>query len=245
MSSLKTPLGIVRIIIILIVLATIIMVQIFTGLYSPNWIFLFGSSMIVFLALVNFLEGKDDEKWSRFLLLMFIAMLVCSLADLLMAGVFAILPVDSLINGVLFFLLGHVIYILALRNISPLLFRSESPRLITRNLLIWIVGIAIVFILFFFTLFNPTDMVISIGLFGYGIFLSSSLLFSITKHFDDFPQLFSLCLIIGFLLFFVSDYILGLSILQGISFSGVEAVGVTYLLGQLIIHLSPMFKSKQ
>ncbi|MFW9835681.1 MAG: hypothetical protein ACFFEK_16885, partial [Candidatus Thorarchaeota archaeon] len=71
------------------------------------------------------------------------------------------------------------------------------------------------------------------------------LLFSITKHFDDFPQLFSLCLIIGFLLFFVSDYILGLSILQGISFSGVEAVGVTYLLGQMIIHLSPMFKSKQ
>ncbi|MFX1580606.1 MAG: lysoplasmalogenase family protein, partial [Promethearchaeota archaeon] len=185
------------------------------------------------------------EKWSHFLLLMFIAMLVCSLADLLMAGVFAILPVDSLINGVIFFLLGHVIYILALRNISPLLFRSESPRLITRNLLIWIVGIAIVFILFFFTLFNPTEMVISIGLFGYGIFLSSSLLFSITKHFDDFPQLFSLCLIIGFFLFFVSDYILGLSILQGISFSGVEAVGVTYLLGQLIIHLSPMFKNKQ
>ena len=223
MSSLKTPLGIVRIIIILIVLATTIMVQVFTGVFSPNWIFLFGSSMIVFLALVNFLEGKDDEKWSQFLLLMFIAMLVCSLADLLMAGVFAILPVDSLINGVLFFLLGHVIYILALRNISPLLFRSESPRLITRN--------------------RGESIVIALD--HYGIFLSSSLLFSITKHFDDFPQLFSLCLIIGFFLFFVSDYILGLSILQGISFSGVEAVGVTYLLGQLIIHLSPMFKNKQ
>jgi len=104
---------------------------------------------------------------------------------------------------------------------------------------------AVLFILFFLTLFNPADMVISIGLVFYGIFLTSSLVFSITKRFDDFPQLFSLCLIIGFLLFFISDYILGYKILMDSSFlSGIEAVGVTYLLGQMIIHISPMFGSK-
>jgi len=155
------------------------------------------------------------------------------------------IPGESLINGVLFFLTGHVIYLLALRDRSPLLLRSESPRLITRNLLLWIGGMAVLFILFFLTLFNPADMVISIGLVFYGIFLTSSLVFSITKRFDDFPQLFSLCLIIGFLLFFISDYILGYKILMDSSFlSGIEAVGVTYLLGQMIIHLSPMFSGK-
>jgi hypothetical protein len=107
------------------------------------------------------------------------------------------------------------------------------------------VGIAVVFVLFFLTLFNPADMVISIGLFGYGIFLTSSLVFSVTKWFDDFPKLFSLCLITGFLLFFISDYILGYKILiDGGFLSGIEAVGVTYLLGQMTIHLAPMFSSE-
>ena len=82
-------------------------------------------------------------------------------------------------------------------------------------------------------------MVISIGLVFYGIFLTSSLVFSITKWFDDFPQLFSLCLIVGFLFFFISDYILGYKILMDSGFlSGIEAVGITYLLGQMTIHLS-------
>ena len=244
-ASRKTPIGILRLLIVLAILATVVMVQVFVGLFSPNWIFLFGSAMIVVLALVNFIDKKGDINWSRFTLLMFIAMLVCFIADLLMAGVFYIMPGESLINGVLFFLIGHVIYLLALRDRSPLLLRSESPKLITRNLIFWIVSIAAVFVLFFLTLFNPADLVISIGLFGYGIFLTSSLVFSITKRFDDFPQLFSLCLIIGFLLFFISDYILGYRILMDSGFlSGIEAVGITYLLGQMIIHLSPMFGSE-
>lgn len=108
--------------------------------------------------------------------------------------------------------------------------------------MIWVVGIILVFALFFLTLFNPADIVISVGLFGYGILLTSSLVFSLTKRFDAFPQLFSVCLILGFLLFFISDYILGYKIQMDSGFlSGIEAVGVTYLLGQMIIHLSPMF----
>ncbi len=235
---LKTPFGIIRLLLVLIILASIIMIDVVT--------LRFGSVMIVILALVNFLERKDDANWSRFLLLMFIAMLICSIADFLMAGIFYIIPGESLINGVIFFLTGHVIYLLALRTRSPLLLRSESPKLITRNLLIWIVGMVVLFVLFFFTLFNPANMVISIGLIFYGIFLTSSLVFSVTKWFDDYPQLFSLCLIIGFLLFFISDYILGYKILIDTNFlSGIDAVGYTYLLGQMIIHLSPMFTSEQ
>ena len=241
-DSLKTPFGIIRILLVLIILAAKVMIQVFHGLFSPNWIFLLGSALIVMLAMVNFLERKDDVNLSRFLLLMFIAMLICSIADLLMAGVFYIIPGESLINGVIFFLTGHVLYLLALRDRSPLFLRSESPRLITRNLLIWIIGMVVLFVLFFLTLYNPANMVISIGLVFYGIFLTSSLVFSITKWFDDFPRLFSLCLILGFLLFFISDYILGYKILiDGNFLSGIEAVGVTYLLGQMIIHLAPMF----
>jgi hypothetical protein len=177
---------------------------------------------------------------------MFIAMAFCSIADFLLAGIFFIIPGEALINGVIFFLTGHVIYLLALRDRSPLILRSESPRIITRNLLIWIAGMVVLFVLFFLTLFNPADMVISIGLVFYGIFLTSSLVFSITKWFDDYPQLFSLCLIIGFLLFFISDYILGYKILIDPNFlQGIDAVGYTYLLGQLIIHLSPVFSSDQ
>jgi hypothetical protein len=237
--------GILRLLLVLAILATVVMVQVFVGLFSPNWIFLSGSAMIVVLALVNYIDKKGDANWSRFTLLMFIAMVVCFIADLLMAGVFYIIPGESLINGVLFFMMGHVFYLFALRDRSSLLLRSDSPKLITRNLVIWIISIAVVFILFFFTLYNPADMIISIGLFGYGIFLTSSLVFSMTKWFDNFPKLFSLCLVIGFLLFFISDYILGYKILMDSGFlSGIEAVGVTYLLGQMIIHLSPMFGSE-
>ena len=200
--------------------------------------------MIVVLSLVNFIENRTDASLGRFVLLMLIAMLVCFIADLLMAGVFYITPV-SLINGVIFFTLGHVFYLLALRNRSSLLLRSNVPKLITRNLAIWFVTVLLVFFLFFLTLFDPTDMVISIGLLGYGVILTSSLVFSLTKWFDDFPKTFTLCLVMGFIFFFISDYILGYRILNGISlFPGIEAVGITYLLGQMLIHLSPMFANE-
>ncbi len=242
-SSLKTPIGIVRLLIILAILTMVVLIQIFVGTFSgPNWMFLSGSAMIVILALLNLVEKRDDPNMSRFVLFMFIAMFVCFIADLLMAGVFYIIPGESLINGVLFFMMGHVFYISALRNRSPLFLRSESPILITRNLIIWIVGIAMVFVLVAFTLYNPAEMIISIGFFVYGIFLISSLAFGITKWFDDFPQLFSLCLIIGFLLFLISDYIIGYRILMVSDFlSGIDAVGITYLLGQMTIHFSPLF----
>ncbi len=244
-SSLKTPIGILRFLILLVILTAVALLIIIVGESTPNWILLAGSGMVVVLALVNYIDKRANADWSRFVLIMFFAMLVCFVADLLMAGVFAILPADNLINGVLFFALGHVVYLLALRDRSPLLLRSESPRLITRNLAIWIVSIVAVFILFYFTLYNPSNMVISIGLFGYGIFLTSSLVFSITKWFDQSPRFFSISLILGFMLFFISDYILGIKILVDPSFlSGTDAVNITYLLGQMTIHISSLFGTK-
>ncbi|MFX1484748.1 MAG: lysoplasmalogenase family protein [Promethearchaeota archaeon] len=241
-SPFKTPIGFARLLIVIAILVLVVMLQVFVGLFSPNWIFLLGSALIVILALINFIDKRSDANMGRFVLLLLAAMLVCFIADLLMAGVFYVIPGESLINGVLFFALGHVTYLLALRDRSPLLLRSGSPRLIMRNLIIWIVGIAVVFLLFYLTLYDPGQMVISIGLFGYGILLTSSLVFSLTKQFDDFPQLFGACLLLGFILFFISDYILGYKILKDSGFlSGIEAVGMTYLLGQMLIQLSPIF----
>jgi len=245
-DSYKPPIRILRFSLIIVILAIIVLLQVFTGFWSgPNWTFLIGSALIVLLAFLNFIEKIDNAHSSRFTFFMFIAMFVCYFADLLMAGVHYIIPGETLINGVIFFLTGHVIYLLALRNRSPLFLRKESPKLIRRNLLVWFAGMVFLFVLFFLTLYNPANMVISIGLVLYGIFLTSSLVFSITKWFDDFPQIFSLCLIFGFLLFFISDYILGYKILMDSGFlSGIEAVGITYLLGQMIIHLSPMIGSE-
>jgi len=160
---------------------------------------------------------------------MFIAMFICFVGDLLMASVLYITP-EPLFNGVLMFGLGHVVYLLALKDRSPLLLRSESPRLITRNVIIWIVSIVTAVVLFVLTVYNPAEMVISMGLFGYGILLITVLAFSLSKWFDDYPKLFVICLFLGFLLFFISDYIIGYRTLTDPSFlSSTEAVGVTYI----------------
>jgi hypothetical protein len=243
-ASWKTPIGILRLLLVLAILVITVLVALFVGLYSPNWIFLSGSAMVVVLAFVNFIDKRENANWSRFVLYMFIAMFICFIGDLLMAGVFYIIPGEALINGILMFAIGHVFYLLALKDRSPLLLRSESPKLITRNLIILITSILVVIVLFIFTVYNPADMIISMGIFGYGILLISVFAFSLSKLFGDYPQLFGVCLVLGFLLFFISDYIIGYRLMHPGFLSGTDAVGVTYLLGQLTIHLSSLFGSK-
>ncbi|MGY5862048.1 MAG: lysoplasmalogenase family protein [Candidatus Thorarchaeota archaeon] len=240
-ASLKTPLSILRVVIVLVIFVSTALLIIMINDGTPNWNLLFTSAMIVILALVNFMDKKSTEKWSRFTLLMFVAMLICFAGDLAMGYVFHITP-DPLINGVLMFSLGHVVYLFALKDRSSLLLRSESPRLIKRNVIIWIVNIVIAIILFVLTLYNPAEIVISMGLLGYGILLTTVLAFSLSKWFDDYPKLFVICLSLGFLLFFISDYIIGYRTLTDPSFlSDTEAVGVTYIGGQLLIHISSVF----
>jgi hypothetical protein len=241
MASLKTPLGVLRIVIVLAIFISTLFLITMINQGTPNWNFLATSALIVILAFVNFIDRRATEKWSRFVLLMFVAMFICFLGDLLMASVFHITP-DPLINGILMFSLGHVVYLLALKERSPLLLKSESPRLIVRNVSIWIVSIVIAIVLFVLTLYNPADVVISMGLFGYGILLTTVLAFSLSKWFDNYPKLFVICLFLGFLLFFISDYIIGYRTLTDPTFlSGTEAVGVAYIGGQLLIHISSAF----
>ena len=240
-ASLKTLLGILRVVIILAIFVSTAFLVIMINQGTPNWNLLAASALIVILAFVNFMDKRAIEKWSRFTLLMFIAMLICFAGDLLMASVIYLTP-DPLINGILMFSLGHVVYLLALKDRSPLLLESEFPRLITRNVIIWIASIVIVIVLFVLTLYNPAEMVISMGMFGYGILLTTVLAFSVSKWLDDYPKLFVICLFAGFLLFFISDYIIGYRTLTDPTFlTGTEAVGVTYIGGQLLIHISTVF----
>jgi hypothetical protein len=152
----------------------------------------------------------------------------------LMNGIFYITPIEIL-NGVMLFGIGHVVYLLGLKDRSPLL-RSEGS-FITRNLLIWIVSIVLVLILFFFTVFNPSDIPISIGLLGYGILLVTVLGFALTKWFNEFPIAFRILIFVGFFMFLFSDWLIGVGFVDS-SFNSGPWVGITYIFAQLPIHLS-------
>ena len=95
-------------------------------------------------------------------------------------------------------------------------------------------------VLFVFTVFNPSELAISIGALCYGLLFLSVIGFALTKFFDDFPIFFRVSLFTGLLLFFVSDYILIINRLTApILFAGL-IITVTYIIGQLLIHLTPL-----
>ncbi|MHA1906963.1 MAG: lysoplasmalogenase family protein [Candidatus Thorarchaeota archaeon] len=232
----------------IIVIITILAFQTVSGILGiGNPWFLLASITLVFLALVNLVDIRSSKKteWNKFALLLFVAMFLCSIGDFLMAGVFYITP-NSLLNGVLMFGLGHIVYLLALRDISPLFIeKSESGRgLNKRNLMVWIICIVAVLLLFFFTVFNPLEIVLSIGLLGYGILLVTVLGFAISKWFGDYPILFKILLPLGFVLFLFSDWLIGVHVMTDPTFLSGPWVGVTYTIGQLFIHLSILFGSR-
>jgi hypothetical protein len=233
---LSSTLDYVRLLVIVVILSLLALFVI-TGDARP-W-FLASSGVIVILALVNYVDLKSGS-WSKFSLLMFIAMIFGFVGDLLMNGIFYITPV-AIINGVLFFSLGHVFYLVALKDRSPLLMNpkdSESGRLITRNLIIWIICIIAVILLIYFTAYNPADMVLSAGFFGYGILLVTVFAFSLAKWFDEFPIGFRLLIVLGFFMFIFSDWLIGVHEMTDPTFLSGPWVGITYIFAQLPIHLS-------
>jgi uncharacterized membrane protein YhhN len=245
----KTPLGIIRMIVILGILGSIVLLVATNGTIPYH--LLTTSVVLVFLALVNLADTRmrRDAEWARYTTYLFFGMLLGSIGDFLMAGVFYITP-EPLVNGVLGFGIGHVFYLLALRDRSPLFLRSKSSesassRLIVRNIALWLAGIALVFVLFYATVYSPADMVISYGVLGYGILLITVVTLSLTKWFDGFPLTFVLAFFLGILLFFISDWIIGIRALRDPAFLSGTIVGWTYLLGQLLIHLSPLIGSNQ
>jgi len=222
---------------VIIVILSLLAVFVITSDARP-W-FLSSSAMIVVLALINYIDLRSGN-WGKFSLLMFIAMICGFIGDLLMNGIFYITPI-AILNGVILFGIGHVIYLLGLKERSPLLLNSkesEGGRIITRNLLIWIVSMVLVLLLFIFTVFNPTMFELSIGLLGYGILLVTVFGFAFTKWFEDFPIAFKITIILGFLLFIFSDWLIGVHELTDPAFLTGPWVGISYILAQLLIQLA-------
>lgn len=215
----------------------------FTGITNP-W-FLGASIALVMLAIINYIDVQSQE-WSRYALFLLAAMIFGSIGDFLMADIFRITPIPVL-NGIIFFGIGHIFYLLGLRDRSSMLLRSpgkNQSRLITKNLAMWLVVSVLVVLFFVTTVFNPAMFELGIGMLGYGLLIGTVLAFAITKWFDDFPFTFTFCLSIGFLFFFFSDWLLGYHMMTDASFLSGPYVGLTYIIGQLLIHLSTMFGSK-
>ncbi|MGY5872503.1 MAG: lysoplasmalogenase family protein [Candidatus Thorarchaeota archaeon] len=233
MSSkyLTSTIDYIRVLVVIVILS-LLAIFVYTGDARP-W-FLSSSGMIVVLALINYIDLKGGN-WGKFSLLMFIAMICGFIGDLLMNEIFYITPI-AILNGVMLFGIGHVVYLLGLKDRSPLL-RLEGS-LITRNLLIWIVSVVLVLLLFFFTVFNPTMLELSIGLLGYGILLVTVLGFALTKWFDDFPITFRVLIFLGFFMFIFSDWLIGVHEMSDPTFLSGPWVGITYIFAQLPIHLS-------
>jgi uncharacterized membrane protein YhhN len=238
----STKMDYIRILVVIVILGLEAIAAI-TGIGNP-W-FLSASIFIVILALVNYVDVRSQE-WSRYALLLLVAMICGSIGDFLMAEIFYITPIPVL-NGVLLFGIGHVFYLLGLRDRSNLLLRSPGQgqsRLITKNLATWLVASVLVILLFVFTVFNPTMLELGIGMLGYGLILGTVLAFAVTKWFDEFPFAYKFCVSIGFLLFLFSDWLIGVHLMTDPSFLSGPYVGLTYIVGQLLIQLSTMFGSK-
>jgi len=209
--------------------------------------FLATSIIISFLALVNLADiylNKDGD-WFRYSLLLLVAMICGTLGDFLMAGIFYITS-EPVLNGIMMFGLGHLFYLLALRKKSPLLLNSKESaalaggRVIIRNLLIWIVFVIGILIVFYFTVFNPANLAMGIAALLYGVLLVTLLAFSSTKWFDEFSLWFKIALPVGFFFFLFSDWIIAVRFFVDGSFLSGPIVGVTYIIGQTLIHVAAL-----
>jgi hypothetical protein len=233
---------------LLAIIGILILVSAFvlTGNSIP-W-FLSSSIALAIFALVNYfgIYTESSVEWRTYALLLLLAMICGTIGDFLMAEIIYITP-EPLINGILLFAIGHVLYLLGLRNRSPLLTQkkeSNGTQIIGRNLIIWILSIVIILLIFYLTLFNPAMLELSIGALGYGIILVTVLAFSITKWTEQFPFSFRLALILGFLLFLFSDWLIAYHYFTDSAFLSGPYVGITYVFGQLLIQFTTYLGSR-
>ena len=75
-------------------------------------------------------------------------------------------------------------------------------------------------------------------MFGYGILLVTTLAFAITKWFDDYTIYFRISIGLGFFFFLFSDWLIGVRSTTNPNFMSGLVVGVTYIIGQLLIQLT-------
>jgi hypothetical protein len=76
---------------------------------------------------------------------------------------------------------------------------------------------------------------------GYGVLLVTVLGFGITKWFEDYPLSFRIALPVGLAFFLFSDWLIGVREMTIPGFLPGPWVGITYIIGQLLIHLTPFF----
>ncbi|MFW9797988.1 MAG: hypothetical protein ACFFE2_13185 [Candidatus Thorarchaeota archaeon] len=206
--------------------------------------------VLVLISLLNLLIAhlRRDRYSFSYTLLLFVAMVLILVSTLVMEGIFYITP-DAFLNSIFFAGTGLVFYILSLRSISPLLIRpdigesteeSSAPGLIVRNLLLLILCIAVVAVLYYFTAFNPFDLTVSSAALLCAMILASAVAFSISKCFNNFPTLFKLFLVGGFLMTMYSSWVLAVIQIASSDFFSSFVVGITFIIGQFLIHLSPI-----
>ncbi len=241
-----------RIIVIAILLAVV-------GLYSVNYIIYGGadplyirlsSSILVVLAALNLLSTRfrQDSRWMVYSLFFAVAMLFGSIGDFMMAGLIYLTP-DAFVNSVIFFGIGNVFYILGLRTISPLLVRQpeieisalERPRLnpILGNLILLFLVVVVTAGAYLLTVVNPFDPFLGLAALSCAVLLASAVAFAWSKFLDELPLLFKLVIAIGFALFLFSSWVVGVRTLTSSDFLDSFIVGITYVIGLLLIHLSP------
>ena len=226
------------------------------GLYAVTYIlrgitselyFLLASATLVGIAFLNllFAHQRGDNKWFQYTLFLFAAMVFIFIGNLVMAGIFYITP-NSFFNSIIFVGTGLVFYILGLRAKSPLLLRSSDeeepakPRYVVRNLVFLIVCVAVVIPLYYFMAFDPYDPVLSLAAKLCSMILASALAFSLGKTFEVFPIMFKLVLIIGFILQLFSSWVLAVIEIASSDFIGMFAVGIAFIIGHFLVHLSPI-----
>jgi hypothetical protein len=229
------------------------------GLYSVTYIlrgltselyFLLASATLVGIALFNllFAHQRRDNNLFQYTLFLFAAMVFIFVGNLVMAGIFFITP-DAYFNSIFFVGTGLVFYVLGLRAKSPLLLRSSDEestksRFLDGNLVLLIVFAAVVIPLYYFMAFDPFDPTLSIAAMLCSMILASALAFALGKSLEVFPILFKLVLIIGFSLLLFSSWVLAVIEIASSDFIGMFVVGITFIIGHFLVHLSPIVGTK-
>ena len=171
-------------------ISCLVIYDIFGGL----WLKGVTSSWFVLLGLVNVIYAyKTKYTNMKFILLMFTGLVFGMLADVLLGIVF--------ILGVLFFALGHVLYLLAYYTIQPFT-KNELYFIIPLSCLATFVIIGTPFIV-------VPDVILKYALIGYGVIISCMLSKAISNYRKE-KTLGFLLIVIGSILFYFSDLMLAL-----------------------------------
>ncbi|MHA2141725.1 MAG: lysoplasmalogenase family protein [Candidatus Thorarchaeota archaeon] len=251
-SSQERIVSLVRIIVIVILIAIM-------GIFSVTYILYGGadqvyirlsSSTLVVLAALNLasVRFRQDAKWMAYTLLFAIAMLFGSIGDFMMAGLYYLTP-DAFINGVIFFGIGNLFYILGLGTISPLLSQRPTTEIsaperpgrkpILRNLILLLLVVGATAAAYLLTSVNPFDPFLGLAALSCAILLASAVAFAWGKFFEDFPLQFKLVIALGFPIFLFSNWVASVRYIASSDFLDSFIVGLTYVIGLLLIHLSP------